>query len=44
MLKHASIGVAMGNAKDHVKAAADYITTSVDENGVAEALKYFGII
>ncbi|MDE6215102.1 HAD hydrolase family protein, partial [Bacteroides sp.] len=44
MLQHAGIGVAMGNAKEDVKAAADYVTTSVDEDGIANALKRFGII
>lgn len=44
MLRHAGIGVAMGNALDHVKAAADYVTTSVADDGVANALKHFGIV
>ena len=44
MLRHASIGVAMGNAKDDVKAAADYVTDSVDEDGIFNAMKHFGII
>ena len=44
MLKFASIGVAMGNASDEVKAAADYVTDSVDENGIENALKHFGLI
>lgn len=44
MLRHAGIGVAMGNAKDDVKAVADYVTTSVDDNGIANALKRYGII
>lgn len=44
MLRHAGIGVAMGNAKEDVKAAADYVTTSVDDDGIARALKHFGII
>lgn len=44
MLRHAGIGVAMGNASDRVKAAADYVTSSVDENGIVNALKYFGVI
>ena len=44
MLRHAAIGVAMGNAKDDVKAAANYITTSVDEDGIKNALTHFGII
>ena len=44
MLRHAGIGVAMGNANDEVKAAADYITASVDEDGIYKALKHFGVI
>ncbi|MCD7923516.1 MAG: Cof-type HAD-IIB family hydrolase [Bacteroides sp.] len=44
MLKHVATGVAMGNAEEHVKAVADYVTTSVDEDGVANALKHFRLI
>ncbi len=44
MLRHAAVGVAMGNASDTVKAAADYVTDSVDEDGVANALRHFGLI
>ena len=44
MLQFAGIGVAMGNAGDTVKAAADYVTDSVDENGIENALKHFGLI
>ncbi len=44
MLRAAGTGVAMGNALDTVKAHADYITSSVDEDGIANALKHFGII
>lgn len=44
MLKFAGIGVAMGNAKDEVKAAADFVTDSVDENGIENALRHFGLI
>lgn len=44
MLKHATIGVAMGNATDDVKAAANYVTDSVDEDGIINALKYFNIL
>ena len=41
MLQKAGIGVAMGNALDNVKAAADYVTDTNDEEGVAKAiLKY----
>ena len=38
MLRHAGIGVAMGNASDEVKAIADIVTTSVDDDGVANVL------
>lgn len=44
MLKHAGIGIAMGNATERVQAAADYVTTHIDEDGVANALKYLGMI
>lgn len=39
MLRQAGIGVAMGNAADAVKAAADYITLSNNEDGIAAALE-----
>ena len=44
MLRHVGIGVAMGNAKDEVKACADYVTTSVDDDGIVNALRHFGVI
>lgn len=44
MLRHAAIGVAMGQAEEEVKQAADYVTTSVDENGIRNAMIHFGII
>lgn len=44
MLAHTHIGVAMGNANPEVKEIADYITDSVDDNGIWNALKYFNII
>lgn len=44
MLRAAGIGVALGNALDSVKAHADYVTTSVDEDGVMNALRHFGVI
>ena len=34
----------MGNAVPELKQVADYITTSVDEHGVREALIHYGII
>lgn len=44
IIKKAGIGVAMGNAGDNLKEVADYITTSVDEDGVMNALVHFGVI
>lgn len=45
MLKEAGIGVAMGNAyADAVREAADYITASIEEDGVYNALVHYGII
>ena len=44
MLRHAGIGVVMGNAAEEVQAAADYVTASVDEDGVSRALRHFGLI
>lgn len=44
MLMAAGIGVAMGNAVDDVKAHANYVTTSVDEDGIKNALLNFGVI
>ena len=38
MLRHAGIGVAMGNASDEVKACADMVTESVDEDGIEKLL------
>lgn len=44
MLRHAAIGVAMGNAGEDVKANADYITTDVSDHGVVNAFRHFGLI
>lgn len=44
MLRHVALGVAMGNAEEDVKAAADYVTTSVDDDGIFNALKHFGVL
>ena len=41
MIKFAGLGIAMGNAQEPVKKAADYITLSNEEGGVAEALEHF---
>ncbi len=44
MVREAGIGVAMENGHPDVKAAADYISKSNEENGVAEAVRKFCFI
>ena len=44
MLTAANIGIAMGNGTDRAKAAADYVTTAFDDDGIYNALKHFGLI
>ena len=44
MIRTAGIGVAMGNALDSLKQEADYVTTSVDDNGIRHALQHFNLI
>ncbi len=41
MLRWAGLGVAMANAEEEVKAAADHITASNEEDGVARAIETF---
>lgn len=41
MLKAAGLGAAMGNASDIVKAAADYIAPTNDENGLCDIIEKF---
>ena len=44
MIRRAPIGVAMGNGNEDVKAVADYVTTDIDDNGIWNALKHFGVL
>ncbi len=44
MLEYAGTGVAMGNAMESVKKAADYVTADIDDDGIAKALRHFGLI
>ena len=44
MLKAAGIGVAMGNASEKVQSVADFVTDTVDNNGLYKVLKHFGVI
>ena len=41
MLREVGFGVAMANAEEQVKDAADYITLSNEEEGVAEVIEKF---
>ena len=41
MIKAAGCGVAMGNAQNEVKKAADWITDTNEEDGVAKAIRYW---
>lgn len=44
MIRTAGVGVAMGNAIDDLKKEADFVTTSVDEDGILNALRHYGLI
>jgi Cof subfamily protein (haloacid dehalogenase superfamily) len=41
MLQFAGIGVAMGHAPENVRQAADHITATHDDDGVAQAIERF---
>ncbi|MBC8016730.1 MAG: HAD-IIB family hydrolase, partial [Sporomusaceae bacterium] len=41
MIEYAGLGIAMGNASDRVKQAADYVTDSNDNEGVANGINKF---
>ena len=43
MLRRAGLGVAMGNAPDFVKAAADVISDRYDEDGAAKAIERWAL-
>ncbi len=44
MIDFAHIGVAMGNATEPIKAAADFTTTAVDDDGIYNAFVKLGLI
>ena len=44
MIRQAGIGIAMGNATSELKQQADYVTTTVDEDGILNALRHYGIV
>ena len=44
MLRAAGIGVAMGGACEEALQAADWVTATVDDDGIRRALEHFGVI
>ncbi len=44
MLRYCHTGIAMGNATDEVKQAADYVTDSVEDDGLYNAFDRFNLI
>lgn len=44
MLNYVGLGVAMGNASQAVKDGADYVTTDINDDGIAHALRRFKIL
>ena len=44
MFSAVGTAVAMGNACRAAKEAADYVTDHVDEDGIWNALKHFGVL
>lgn len=44
MLRAAGLGIAMAGGSETAKSAADYVTLSNDEDGIAYALERFGVI
>ena len=44
MIRQAGLGIAMGNAYESVKEAAEYVTTDAAENGIINALEHFDLL
>ncbi|MNJ71697.1 putative bifunctional phosphatase/peptidyl-prolyl cis-trans isomerase [compost metagenome] len=44
MLRYVGHSVAMGNAPDSVKQIAQYVTTDVDQDGIANGLRMVGLL
>lgn len=44
MLVKAGHGIAMGNGDPDTKAVAEYVTSSIDDDGVANGLRHYGLI
>lgn len=44
MLDYTAVAVVMGNGSEDLKEKADYVTDTVENDGIAKALKHFGLI
>lgn len=44
MLEHCGTGIAMGNGGPEIKKMADYITASVDDDGLKKAFEHFALL
>lgn len=44
MLEKCNTGIAMENGGEEIKAAADYVTQDVNEDGICNAFRHFGLI
>ncbi|MFR3877742.1 MAG: HAD hydrolase family protein [Collinsella sp.] len=44
LMNAVDVGIAMGNAPDYLKDKADYVTDTVDHDGVVAALEHFRLI
>lgn len=44
MLSYVGHGIAMGNASEAAKAAAEYVTADIHENGIMRAMEHYGLI
>lgn len=44
MLENTGIAVAMGNSCDSLKAVADFVTDDIDRDGLAHAIRHFGLM
>jgi hypothetical protein len=44
MIRYAGVGVAMGNAVSEARQVADYVTGSVDDDGIVQALRHYHVL
>ena len=44
MLQYAGVGIAMGNGSTEAKAASDYVTSDLQDDGIYRAMLHFGLI